>query len=654
MSVINNQDVEASVVNSAFVSRTSDSSTIGVLALQNTTNPNSGPAIANIQRAANKSFETMGIAGEADPLALNYASNERIADNDTLKQAIEKLDQAFNDLTGHNHQGAGQGGPVSAQGLSDLNYFRAAYQTVNVPAYSGTSLNVTSLFTSETPGGDTVTEGVITTPPFNEVIMYLEDGTQLEDSSGRKVYGRLTFASLVWTLSTYVKISGVETAFNVTPATDFDIFYRKVYTLGNLPTIEPTPVLGSVDISGDVPDATATQRGLVSSGSQSFGGAKAFVGNLLAQSRFLGDEFIDSTTAGPIATFSAPAKTILRYTNNGIFQIDAITGGTANQFLVVYNASNDDASVTHSAGANGFRCPGSQSFTLVARTAFWCYFDSTSSRWVVMGGGGSGGANQSLSNLTNPTNVNQNLEPQTDNTFFIGSSVKRWAQGFFRSVLAVGSTGNLLAANHKILAATGEEAYKVEAEASNAISGTNAMVVNGPIAAAFALGYKDLVVRTRGDASESGNLWLGTDTTAGLRGYVGLAGRSLRLPRLAADPATPLDGFTYYNTTTNRIRFYNGTIWQDVGASTSVSTITTSQSLSVATTVYIVNAASGNVTLTVPTGTQFTYKIKRIDSSANFVRIITSSGQIDNANEYYLTRGQAIDVVADGTNAWVF
>lgn len=36
-------------------------------------------------------------------------------------------------------------------------------------------------------------------------------------------------------------------------------------------------------------------------------------------------------------------------------------------------------------------------------------------------------------------------------------------------------------------------------------------------------------------------------------------------PSLASDPASGVAGAIYYNTTSNSLKFYNGTIWSDIG-----------------------------------------------------------------------------------------
>lgn len=92
MSVINGQLANQTTFNNAFMSRTAaTTSTVAKMALSNT-DPESGALIVNTQRAINKLFEGVGISGEADANVNNYASENYIADGDSRKVAIEKLD----------------------------------------------------------------------------------------------------------------------------------------------------------------------------------------------------------------------------------------------------------------------------------------------------------------------------------------------------------------------------------------------------------------------------------------------------------------------------------------------------------------------------------------------------------------------------------
>lgn len=93
MSVINGQDVEASIVNNAFVSRIVDTSASGKLSLLN-----AGSSIINdSQKLINKLSVTIG-TDENDLNNLNYSSQNVVANGDSHKIAIGKLDANDNIL----------------------------------------------------------------------------------------------------------------------------------------------------------------------------------------------------------------------------------------------------------------------------------------------------------------------------------------------------------------------------------------------------------------------------------------------------------------------------------------------------------------------------------------------------------------------------
>jgi len=278
MSVENGGPVEASYTNSKLMSRTTDTSTIGKVGLLNTSDPQSGPIVQNAQRAINKSFETMGIAGEADTLALEYSSNERIVDGETFKQSIEKLDQSFNETSGHNHSGPSQGGQISALTLSQFNAFFAQWQVKNITGVSGTSFDVSSEFTVESPDGSDTQEGVITFQPSNRVFIYDAAGNSIEDAEGQRVFAKLEHNSGVWTLDFYTREAGLDTPHDLQPAQEITFYYLKVFSAANRPTIPSDPFFGgTLDITADVVDAGEFQRGLVNTNAQTFSGEKTFM-----------------------------------------------------------------------------------------------------------------------------------------------------------------------------------------------------------------------------------------------------------------------------------------------------------------------------------------------------------------------------------------
>lgn len=85
---------------------------------------------------------------------------------------------------------------------------------VNIPAAS--NLIVTTQMAGKTAGGSLTAMGVITDAPHNYIQMRtVADGKAIYDpNTGRAVFGRLTFASNVWTLNFFTLVGGTETAFN--------------------------------------------------------------------------------------------------------------------------------------------------------------------------------------------------------------------------------------------------------------------------------------------------------------------------------------------------------------------------------------------------------------------------------------------------------
>jgi hypothetical protein len=100
MSISDGVPATAANFNGAFLSRTQNSATVGVVGLNNSVDPNSGSQIVNTQRAINELFDADGTSGEGDAARKDYASTNYIADGDSRKTAIEKLDQALAVIAG--------------------------------------------------------------------------------------------------------------------------------------------------------------------------------------------------------------------------------------------------------------------------------------------------------------------------------------------------------------------------------------------------------------------------------------------------------------------------------------------------------------------------------------------------------------------------
>lgn len=301
MSVSDGSPVNAAVTNAAFLSRTNDSDTTGKVGLKNT-DPESGSDVNNAQRLLNELADVQGNTGEGDATSKDYSSNNVVANGDDRKVAIGKLDAEFDAATGHSHDGT-DSAPIDSSNLTGHNPFTAEYQAKELTAASGLTFDVSTDFSGDTPGGDATTEGVLTTAPNNYVSIVDTDTQQeIEDVTGKRVFGRITESSSTWTLSFFVNDAGVETAHNLS-STDITIFYREVFGPANPKPTITADVAGfdSLNATADIADASATQAGKVSTGAQSFAGQKTFVSGADVN----GDQVVTEN-----ATQTVDAKTI--------------------------------------------------------------------------------------------------------------------------------------------------------------------------------------------------------------------------------------------------------------------------------------------------------------------------------------------------------
>lgn len=231
-------------------------------------------------------------------------------------------------------------------------------------------------FTGKVNGGTSAQAGVITSGSFNRCeIRVTSNGDQIEDGSGNKVYGRLTWASSVWTLTYYVFNAGAESAYSLPTSYDITIYFREVFTLATVPTVgADLGSLGSLDATADVVDATTTQRGVISTGTQSFAGNKTFTGTVTASNLSgtnTGDVTLSAFGSSPDAkgaTLSGQALTLqpADATHPGLISAATQTIGGAKTFQdqITHGSKTvftrlDDATAT---GANATVADGATSF----------------------------------------------------------------------------------------------------------------------------------------------------------------------------------------------------------------------------------------------------------------------------------------------------
>lgn len=387
------QKINASVTNSAFISRTSDSNTTGVVSLDNTSDVDSGASVPNTQQAHNETFDAVGMTGIDDTTRKDYSSNEVVTNGDSHKVAIGKVDAEFNNATGHAHSGsAGDGTPISVANVANLNQYFAYWQSVTEDSITGSSATLSGL-AGETPGGDDTSEGVITTTPNNRVAIYEKTtGVQFTDPQGQVVYGRITYSAPNFTISFYTNEVGVETTYNFSTTEDIIVFYLEVFNQGTRPTIQATPEFGTLDVTAEVVDATEFVRGVVNTNLQTFGGDKTFSSGLRINNRFELGKVVDSTSSGADITIGAASSNFAFPITSFTGAITSIAGieedGRTKQVWVINNSGgtvtlkHDSAAATLNdriiiGGGNDISWPDGQAYLFV--------YEDLQDRWFFSG-----------------------------------------------------------------------------------------------------------------------------------------------------------------------------------------------------------------------------------------------------------------------------
>lgn len=245
--------------------------------------------------------------------------------------------------------------------------------------------------TGKVDGGGPSDAGVITNSPNNRA--YILDPvteTFVEDPEGQRVYGRITFSAGTWTLAFFTNEAGVETAYSL-PSQDIRVFFLEVFTLSSVPTIPSSPAMfGTLDVTADVVDASATLRGVVNTIAQSFAGLKTFLGGIVNQGILAGSIQTDATSTGTDQTVTPPTKMILRVTNSGLDSIGGFTTSSTVQFFYLINDTGGDLVLKNEfASANTDIVTGSNSdLTLSDGAAVLVMRNTSTSRWLCVGGGG--------------------------------------------------------------------------------------------------------------------------------------------------------------------------------------------------------------------------------------------------------------------------
>jgi hypothetical protein len=261
--------VSAGNTNPAFIDANGDDTGIGKYTLANT-DPISGAQVDNIQREhnANSSYTGMPL-NSVKTVVPAWTNNDVGTSSDTLKTRSDLLTQKFNNTAGHKHTGAaGDAPPVDAVDLANVILKGYYIQGVDQASITGTSMDVSTPLTGQTPSSSTTVKGVVVNAPYNLVFIRQGSGADIndvyKDGSGNIVYGRLTESAGTWTVSFYVDIAGVETAYNFTSSSDIRWYYQKLFNpISDAFTYSELSNIPSDNATADIVYADATTAGKV-------------------------------------------------------------------------------------------------------------------------------------------------------------------------------------------------------------------------------------------------------------------------------------------------------------------------------------------------------------------------------------------------------
>lgn len=261
--------VTSANTNQAFIDANGDDFTIGKLGLQNSDTA-SGSSVVNTQEEINSLNSFLGKVINTLKNALPaWVNNDVGISTDSVYARVDELTQKFNNIAGHAHDNtSGNGAPVQSSSIAGVTLNGVYLIGVDLTAVTGGSSNVSSQFSTAVPSTNSTTKGVVVNSPYNRCILQqasgVNAGDKITNGSGHEIYGRLTKSGSIWTLTYYVSLSGVETAYTFASSKDVRFFFQQLFNpIVDFPVYSELAITPSENATADVVDATETQAGKV-------------------------------------------------------------------------------------------------------------------------------------------------------------------------------------------------------------------------------------------------------------------------------------------------------------------------------------------------------------------------------------------------------
>jgi len=210
----------------------------------------------------------------------------------------------------------------------------------------------------------------------------------------------------------------------------------------------------------------------------------------------------DSTTTGTAATLLTADTSFgtVRLTNGSLVSVSGIVAGASGQYMTVENQTgnlilinNNDSGAT---AANRIFTGTGANVTMSNNASFTFVYDTTQSRWMLVGGTGSGSGSGSGKNYLSSVITSQSTSPNTGNGNFELGSTTGWS---------LGTTGTLTNG-----LPTGSPTFGSGASGNLSISA----VSSGQLAGSYSLSYASSAATTQGNMLASDAFYIDTEDQA--------------------------------------------------------------------------------------------------------------------------------------------